>query len=60
MSRPKLAQEHKRDIKLNVYLTQMEEQMVKELAKEMHVPVALIVRMALLEYYGRVKSNGRD
>ena len=56
MSRPKLAQEHKRDIKLNVYLTQMEEQMVKELAREMHVPVALIVRMALLEYYGRVKK----
>ena len=57
MSRPKLTQQEKRGNKVFVYLTDTEQQMVKQMAKEMGLPITTIIRLALLEFrrdnYGR-------
>ena len=57
MSRPKVAPQEKRGNKVFVYLTDTEQQMVKQMAKEMGLPITTIIRLALLEFrrdnYGR-------
>lgn len=57
MSRPKLTPQEKRGNKVFVYLTDTEQQMVKQMAKEMGLPITTIIRLALLEFrrdnYGR-------
>lgn len=57
MSRPKLTPQEKRGNKVFVYLTDTELQMVKQMAKEMGLPITTIIRLALLEFrrdnYGR-------
>ena len=57
MSRPKLAPQEKRGNKVFVYLTDTEQQMVKQMAKEMGLPITTIIRLALWEFrrdnYGR-------
>ena len=57
MSRPKLTPQEKRGNKVYVYLTDTEQQMVKQMAKEMGLPITTIIRLALLEFrrdnYGR-------
>ena len=60
MARPKLAENLKRDKQYTIYLTPMEEQMVKEFSKQVGLPIALVNRMALLDYIQRHggKNNG--
>lgn len=61
MARPKLAENLKRDSKYTIYLTPMEDEMVKEFAtKQMGLPIALVTRIALLDYIQRHggKNNG--
>ena len=57
MSRPKLTPQEKRGNKVFVYLTDTEQQMVRQMAKEMGLPITTIIRLALLEFrrdnYGR-------
>ena len=57
MCRPKLTPQEKRGNKVLVYLTDTEQQMVKQMAKEMGLPITTIIRLALLEFrrdnYGR-------
>ena len=50
MSRPKLTPQEKRGNKVFVYLTDTEQQMVKQMAKEMGLPITTIIRLALLEF----------
>ena len=50
MSRPKLTQQEKRGNKVFVYLTDTEQQMVKQMAKEMGLPITTIIRLALLQF----------
>ena len=57
MARPKLAENLKRDSKYTIYLTPMEDEMVKEFAtKQMGLPIALVTRIALLDYIQK-KNN---
>lgn len=62
MARPKLADNLKRDSKYTVYLTPMEEQMVREFSKQVGLPIALVTRIALLDYIQRQRgdTNGRN
>ena len=58
MARPKLAENLKRDSKYTIYLTPAEDEMVKEFAtKQMNLPIALVIRIALLEY---IQRHGGD
>ena len=62
MARPKLAENLKRDSKYTIYLTPMEDEMVKEFAKQVGLPIALVLRIALLDYIQRQRgdTNGRN
>lgn len=62
MARPKLAENLKRDKQYTIYLTPMEEQMVKEFSKQVGLPIALVLRIALLDYIQRQRgdTNGRN
>ena len=60
MARPKLAENLKRDSKYTIYLTPMEDEMVREFSKQVGLPIALVTRIALLDYIQRHggKNNG--
>ena len=62
MARPKLDENLKRDKQYTIYLTPMEEQMVKEFSKQVGLPSALVTRIALLDYIQRQRgdTNGRN
>ena len=62
MARPKKAENLKRDKQYTIYLTPMEEQLVKEFSKQVGLPIALVLRISMLDYIQRQRgdTNGRN
>ena len=58
MGRPRLTDSNKRNNKLNIYLTQKELEIANDFAMKQNLPLALVVRIALLDYIQKkVNSN---
>lgn len=53
MARPKLPPQEKRNNRIFVYLTDAEQQMVKQMEKEIGLPISTIARIALMEYISK-------